>query len=298
MLFFVLSGFLMAYLYMSQTSNQRTIKKYAIARFARVVPLYLLIVLLSYALHRAGIHNVLYKMPSSEMLIAHLLTIKGISVLWTIGPELQFYVVFLALWWLAAKREGLVYVIMAASLVGLCFLDFPRYKGVIVGLTYDIALLQSLPYFFTGVVFGRLYATQSLAIPVYLRSGWFIATLLLIPLMYPVIFSSITGARHGMWSELAVLLIIALIFFSILFLVPDNNKLMNNAAGDFFGKISYSLYLLHLPVLWQVHRLEISHHGLMLVVFITCAIAVSYFSYRFIERPCANYIRSFEHGRS
>ena len=54
MLFFILSGFLMSYLYMERDFSRREIQKYAVARVARVVPLFLVVVLSSYLLQKIG----------------------------------------------------------------------------------------------------------------------------------------------------------------------------------------------------------------------------------------------------
>ena len=50
MLFFLLSGFLMAYLYLHVEFNKANINRYFLARAGRVLPLYLVIVFASYGL--------------------------------------------------------------------------------------------------------------------------------------------------------------------------------------------------------------------------------------------------------
>ena len=41
----------------------------------------------------------------------------------------------------------------------------------------------------------------------------------------------------------------AAIFSILVFLVPDGNPILENRVGDHLGKVSYSLYLLHFPIL-------------------------------------------------
>ena len=58
-----------------------------------------------------------------------------------------------------------------------------------------------------------------------------------------------------MWKDLEILFIVSLIFFFFIFLTPENDRLLANRVGDFLGKISYSLYLLHIPVItsYSIH---------------------------------------------
>lgn len=247
MLFFILSGFLMSYLYMDKKINKNNMLNFAIARIARVAPLFLLVVLLSFFFQRLGIKNVLYNIPDTVSLISHLALLSGDSVLWTIAPEIQFYVLFVFLWILQAKRAGYLYLFISFIFLMLIFFDFPSPTITIMGMYADTKLLMSLPYFFAGVVLGQLYKIWKS--PNYLQSGIFVVTLLFIPLLYPKIFHFLTGHHHDMWKDVGILFTVSFVCFSLVFFVPDDNIILSNFIGDFLGKISYSLYLLHLPVL-------------------------------------------------
>ena len=109
MLFFLLSGFLMSYLYLGQEFNKVNIKRYFLARVARVVPLYLIVVLSSYLLS-IGDYNSLYNISNHNTLIGHLLFVYGESVLWSIPPEIQFYFIFIIFWSFAKSRIGYIYL--------------------------------------------------------------------------------------------------------------------------------------------------------------------------------------------
>ncbi len=60
MLFFVLSGFLLGYLYLERSPSRKQLIRYSAARIGRVVPLYLAVVLLSYALVMSVFLSILY----------------------------------------------------------------------------------------------------------------------------------------------------------------------------------------------------------------------------------------------
>jgi peptidoglycan/LPS O-acetylase OafA/YrhL len=98
MIFFALSGFLMAYLYLGLPWTRQTVVAYAVARAARVLPLYLVVVLAACCLNTLGvIHPRVYEVTGSN-LTEHLLFWKGASVLWTIPPEIWFYGIFAGIW--------------------------------------------------------------------------------------------------------------------------------------------------------------------------------------------------------
>ena len=294
MLFFMLSGFLMSYLYLDKEFNKSNIKQYVLARVGRVVPLYLIIVLVSFILNYIGYEG-LYEISEVKKLISHLIFIYGESVLWTIAPEMHFYFIFLGFWYLAANRAGYIYVLIFSILILLFLTNFPRPHGSIQGLPFDFHLFRSIPYFLVGVIFGMHY--KSFRVPEYLKKNWFVFALLLIPLMYPQ-FSPVTSAsKNRMWLNYEVLLVMSSVFFCILFLVPEKNIVLSNKVGDFLGKISYSLYLLHMPILVLLNKLDVQIE-LKLFIFVVLSLLTAYLSYKYIEKPSAKLVRSFASKRN
>ena len=90
MLFFLLSGFLMAHLYLDRPFERGLIKRYAMARLGRVLPLFLLVVLTSFIAPYVGVSG-FYDLSGWSYFIAHLLFLEGESVLWSVAPEVHFY---------------------------------------------------------------------------------------------------------------------------------------------------------------------------------------------------------------
>lgn len=290
MLFFILSGFLMSYLYMNRPADKVNFMGFVSARVARVLPLFFFVVLASYVLIAFGIHGVLYAISDRTSLLSHLLMLSGESVLWTIPAEIQFYILFVFLWWLYSRKTGYVYVLMSIISASFFLLRFPVPSGKVFGLNFDVLLIRSLPYFLIGVLFGLMYG--NFKPPRFLRRNIFILSLVVIPLMYPKIFHFLTGHYHGMWYDFRVFLTVSAVYFALVFLVPDSNILLSNPLGDYLGKISYSLYLLHPPILVHLTAPGKKEPMIFLFVFVAVSVAVASISYLVIEYPARRLIRS------
>lgn len=113
MLFFALSGFLMGHLYIELPATRDQIAQFVRNRVARIVPLYMLLVLASYAVVQStGSAWPLYQIDQ-ENLVQHLFFMKGADVFWTVAVEMQFYALFVVIWLIAAQyREALIFLLV------------------------------------------------------------------------------------------------------------------------------------------------------------------------------------------
>ena len=279
---------MIAFLYSGKDFSRGNIRQYLLARSGRVIPLYFLIVIVSYILYQFGFQG-FYLIDDESKLIGHLLFLYGESVLWTIAPEIQFYIIFIGFWFLISWRVGYVYLIIVSMMIILFFCNFLKISGDIGGIHYNFFhLFRSLPFFFVGMLLGMHYKT--IKVPSYLRKNLFLAALLLIPLLYPQFSPVEADAKMKMWLSYEVLLVMSAVFFAIVFLVPDDNIFLSNGVWDFLGKISYSLYLLHMPIIVAVNEYDLSV-TLKVVLSTLISIFLSYLSFRYFERPVSNFIR-------
>lgn len=293
MLFFLLSGFLMSYLYFDQVSDARNLKRFFQARVARVVPLYLLVVLTSYLLSqlaREPLSHALYPINDWRRLVAHLLLLHGTDVLWTIPPEMQFYALFGLAWVLRARIGSGLYVIVALLMVADYFWGFRVEEINVYGLIFLPYIIKALPYFVCGAVMGQMYRHNK--IPASMLSNYYLLALAIIPLLYPDIFHLITGRESGLWTDTGLLFLLSGIFFAIVFMVPDENVVLANPASDFYGRISYSLYLLHFPILKFFKYFGLIGGVAMLMVFIGVCSLVAWLSFVTFESPSRKFVRN------
>lgn len=303
MLFFLLSAFLMTILYMDRHPTRDAMATYAWARAARVLPLFVVVVLASYLLGKlpvAWLQASVYAIPDWKAVASHLLFLFGVQVLWTIPAEIHFYAIFALLWWLR-PRLPLTLTLFCAVVLGIFASGhWPLGpKQPINGFPIDLPLLRGLPYFVAGMLLGLLYLRWRPPArwqhPAYAAAG-----LGLVLLLYPAILERLTGWTYVMWFNPLVLLVMALAFFCVVFMAPAGNRLLESRVGDYLGKISYSLYLLHFPILLALGKFGMARGELGLLLFLALTIAAAALSFRLVEAPARRAIRRLGtrgHGR-
>jgi peptidoglycan/LPS O-acetylase OafA/YrhL len=83
-------------------------------------------------------------------------------------------------------------------------------------------------------------------------------------------------------------------------------RILSTPAADYLGKISYSMYILHVPVLWWYGRwaLHGSVFGMLhisrpvaAVLYVALVILISGLSFRWVEMPANRRIREFVASR-
>lgn len=296
MIFFLLSSFLMTYLYLEIPPTAYAIKNYAIARIARVIPLYLVVVIACFAAQHSEsniLRELTYNINSVESLLLHLFLLRGENVLWTIPTEIHFYIIFACVWFLSPRFwKGIMFLsvlTLATYASGILPGKFPVIFLESSSNTHP-TLLIAWPYFIVGFLLG--YAFNHWRPPVWLCSHWFVATLLLIPFLYPIIFFQVTGSSHGLWLDPRILVCVSIIFFVVVFLVPPENAFLENRIGDKIGDISYSLYLLHLPLLLAMKKVGLATGVLGLFIFLILSLTVAFISFSLFEAPMRRRIRS------
>ena len=286
MLFFVLSGYLMAYLYVDRPFTGAEVWTYAVRRVARVLPLFYLVVLAAVALEEFGrlasISLTFYAIGDLPRL---LLLIRGTDVFWTIPVEIHFYILFLAVWWLHAKSPLAAFVAVAVAIVSAM-------------LAYDEAgfsrFLFHAPFFLSGVLVSRLSGAvemkssrvdaKALALAVVFASVF---------LIFPGIWSRLFGTGsltfatpEQMWHHPVYLIVVSGCLLAALRSRPVAAFLSSRPLVG-LGNISYSIYLLHIPVVIALARFTplVRTPELFLIAGLAATIAIAAISYICVELP-------------
>ena len=266
--FFVISGFVIPFSLLGTSFGLRHYFKFMKKRFLRIEPAYLLsvliVVILSYSASLVpGFAGEAYHV-SVALLLQHVGYLVGLfgntwlsPVYWTLEIEFHYYLiigVLIALWNL--NRRWLI----IASLLGLLLLSFLN-QSVIPFFKYT-------DLFILGILTAFHRKDQLKMIPY----------VVLIILLSCVVFFN-----HGIAIAFLTLITAVLIaFFSDL----GNTKIL-----IFLGNISYSLYLLHVPIGGKIINLskrlelnEVSKFGIVLIA-LAFSIFAAWLFYKYIEKP-------------
>jgi peptidoglycan/LPS O-acetylase OafA/YrhL len=252
-LFFVLSGFLMTHLHLQQPFNSTNVRRFCVARVARIVPLYYTIVLAAFAVSMLTQADFHYRMDLVGL--ARLLAFVGsVDVFWSVGPEFQFYGFFLLLWCipsLQARARTIALALLGAFVVA-SYAASPYLPGIL--------FVSKLHIFLGGVGIALLRAWWTArsqptagAIPVLqlLACAAVLVMLMPYPHMLLPIFPAADVAQISAWyyTDLPRVALAALVVLAFSYRSRLSDALLGNGPVSELGRSSFSIYLLHRPVI-------------------------------------------------
>ncbi len=301
MIFFTLSGFLMAFLYFEKPISVPSALRFYGRRIARVYPLFAVVVLFFFAISTLlfGGRGVVFDLDL-PMTIRHLTLQTGTGPLWTIPVEIIFYL-FVPIFWLAYRKAGTIglLVLIAAVLAAQAAAD---YKSYFMPLN-KVSLTVVVHFFLFGFLVWWLYqATQNIET----RAGWmrrgydlgFVICLALLVPVFPRVFESLSGMKTAIWKpSMYMAYVPALLFFTA------KSSLAQAAFGSvvpaFFGKISYSIYVWHMPCIAAVWKIGLfaDMPVLRLSMVLLLTVCVSWLSYFVIEKPARVFLNKLMGAR-
>jgi peptidoglycan/LPS O-acetylase OafA/YrhL len=286
MLFFVLSGYLMGALYLPLRFNGPRVWSYAVARFARIYPLFALVIVASVAL---PIYGATWFRFDWSAVPAHLLLVGDGLTVWTIAVECQFYAIFVAIWWahsrMSTERDTalLIAAALAIGLLMLWGLDGERN-----------ALNRYLHLFFMGLAASAL-VRQIGDSKRFRRIAGYALPLMLAAFVLSYIMRPGGQAFAEIYADLTVSLIaMLLVLCAVLAPASWTGRLLGSAPLVWLGEISLGLYLLHRPVLLAFEHSHIAEGlppALQTLVIVLVAAIVAWPVHLLIERPARHAIR-------
>lgn len=321
-LFFVLSGFVLAYNYLSPEGRMTVSPRaFWIARAARVYPVYALALVLlapkviagSLAANSAAVAAAKLAVGGGSALLLVHAWLPPASLYWnppgwSVAAEAFFYALFPAVvgWVGRLRRERLVWALAGLWVLGL--LPSLLYLGLEPDggpVTQDsrgtwLAVLQfnpvlRLPEFLMGVVLGRLFALEP---PSRERTGALMApgaALLLLGafalsqrIPFPLMHNALLAPMH------------ALLVYGLARGGGWLGGFLSRPTLVRLGEASYSLYIFQYPVWLAVGALvvtvepwvELHSPRALFAVFLPVMIGVSWLCYRYVEAPLRAWMRS------
>jgi peptidoglycan/LPS O-acetylase OafA/YrhL len=311
--FFVLSGFILAYVYSSRPRLER--RRFLLARVARIWPAHVTALILGFVLVPGAFMPVL----EGPTLLANVTMVQSwipwvsyyqsyVAQSWSISAEFAFYLCFVLLapnWqrtWIPKLLGSLAFLIGVLTFINLMQTHHPRWGGI---EWLDLVYFHPLPRVFEFTVGMAAAALWRRFSPV-IRQRTAVATLLecgAIALaffvmqhasawMQPLKESPWIGLAGGVWlfnSGFCCLPFAALIFVMAL----GQGWVSRILSGSFFvllGEISYSIYLIH-SVLLTVFMVKAKSFAglpgwLLLGLFLGIVLFASYLVWALVERPC------------
>jgi peptidoglycan/LPS O-acetylase OafA/YrhL len=253
--FFVLSGFVITHSYADRLGTPQQVGIFVIKRLGRLWPLHV-VVLLALVIAEGGkvvlaARGSSFVMPpftgpnSADTIVMHLLFGQSIGIVphltwnppsWSISAEFWTYMIFAASLlaantWFSRVRSASVIVFSALIIGSVAILFLFAKHGI--DATYDLGVVRCLYGFLLGHLTYRIWQTVS---HVKFTSG------LLEFAQVIAVFAFVSSVGRTGYSLFAPL-VFAVFVFTFAFESGPVSKLLLNRVNQWFGRISYSIYM-------------------------------------------------------
>lgn len=315
-LFFVLSGFLIGNILISNKHKKNYFSTFYIRRFVRIVPNYYLLILVflligiipffkndyfttgnnvipiwSYFSMLQNVFMGMYKNMGNE----------AMSVTWSIGIEEQFYLIIPFLIYFFNKKI-LPYLLVAFIIAA----NFFRWYYSNAAVSFNIPAYVLLPCRMDAISIGVIIAliNNSIGLETFIKKYFkqillFAIGISLICATLFIIYQNIGIIRNTLFA----LFFGCLIVFAIGLPNSLYAKILSTKWLIWIGKISYSLYLFHFLILGIFKKIafEYFHFNYSVMLFITTTVAFvfsiffSWLVYKYLETPTVSLGKKFNY---
>ena len=295
-LFFALSGFCMFYPFARSRFTGKAAPSwasYAHRRAVKILPSYLL-ALTAFALlyaHRDGAAQTAYAYVAHLFFLHPLVphAFRAISgPLWTIGVEVQFYLIFPALCGLFMRRP--LHGALLVAGVSCAYRGFVLLTHAAPGFYVSNQVFAFLDLFGAGMLAAYVVAWARARAPVaalapLATAGAVIAVVCAIAGMIAFTRSAAMNddAAFFLWQmhwRFAIAALLFVLVTAVTLALPVVRRAIANPVTGFLAIISYNLYLWHLEILSLAQQASLS-----LPVALACALGVAVLVTYAIERP-------------
>lgn len=314
--FFILSGFILAYNYVPQArANKLEARRFWVARFARIYPVYVFSLLLAAPLFLAALSQLRSLEEASGRFALHALASGALvqswiplwafawnGPAWSLSVEAFFYLTFPFLlkglsphgrWWALGT-----FTVLGIAAVALRKL-MPSVDAVGAAqkmLGWSNPLLW-LPLFLVGICVGeRHLALCEAGKPARLHRHWNGA----LTAGVAILILSLMAANLQRLSQLLYCYALTPLCALLIYFAAHKNNwfsaLLSGPTLVLFGESSYSLYILHRPIhdwfVWLAKRgMPSTETALGFGLYVGACLATSVLALRWIEYPCRDWIK-------
>lgn len=311
-LFFIISGYLIYRSLDYSLSSKGTkfgLQHYVTHRLFRILPAYyvnfFIVFILAYyfmGTMDTWSHPFIQKQIFSHLTFTSFFIYKtsGLGIngaYWTLSIEMLWYFVA-PLLFIYIKKDRYLMLLFVLSILYLIGLDLSLYNTILkldknapnyIGLLYywSFQLPGQLIYFIAGVFIYK-YSNTSISIHRFIQYSLFIFLF--------IIFISLSTQRYFLQS-FAIKNIITLLIVVSIFIIFYRHRLKEFFLLSWLGKISYSLYLWHMPILFMLKKYFIPYEpswSFITALFIILLLSISTLSYYIVEEGGFNLRKKFE----
>lgn len=301
--FFVLSGFVLARSYARTVWDRGSVFRYLSARFARIYPTYAFsLIIVSYFIGRYLARPWIAPADKISTLFDYALLLQGWrpsggpgwnTPAWSLSCEFFFYLLLPAvlpfIWRAGRNSLAAIVAISIAAPLALAHLGVPFYWKPI----------HHFADFTTGIASARAYAwlesrdsRRGFAAWLYLPAIAAGAALIAWP-------HALDGTYLDLNTALRPLNAIALIGFALG--GGAIAKILSTRPVEYLGQASYSMYILHVPLLWWYGNGGVKHFHLpwpiAAGIYAALVVSLAVASYELVEKPANRRIRRWTERR-
>jgi exopolysaccharide production protein ExoZ len=311
-LFFVISGFIIAHAHWHDASSWHNFKRYVTRRFTRIFP-FLWVVVLGLAL-AAPVVQFAFAEPtlfqSSWSVLFSSLTLVPVGCgyvpgsLWSLSNEVLFYSIFALRYF--SKRlfwsvSSVVLLLSIASMNVATEKTAQSCVAAVVASPYNIEFAMGVAAYFLAAALSRYCTPSHVAATFGLGLTLFAAAAISdVTMIVPTYYDDVTVPGLKYWKvavrlcySIASCLIVA---SAACRLKQRPHRSVSILSLRFLGDASYSLYLVHMPVIAVTGRvlgLDVSYHSGSWSVFLVLCVAsvlVGILTHVAIERPLLHHL--------
>jgi peptidoglycan/LPS O-acetylase OafA/YrhL len=298
--FFILSGFVLAQTYGSTRWSRKKLTDYAVARFARVYPVYFFsLIIVSYFIVRYLLFaptgaSRWGRIGEYVFLLQGWLPPLGVgwnTPAWSLSCEILFYLCLPAIViWLNSGGQNVKLAVLAALALFLpAAIAWAGARSTWRPLYHVADFLAgiAIAYLLRRLNWQRLRIGQWLYLPALVAGLAIIAYPALVP--------------DGIAMKTALRVMNALLLFGLAIGGGWLASVLSHPVADYLGKISYSIYILHVPVMWWFGNTAQVRYGLpapmAALAYLAVVLIVSALTFNFVEAPANRWLRSFTRQR-
>ena len=308
--FFVLSGFILTYVYSSSREHESlnvSVRHFQVARLARIGPAYYLALLLL-------LPPFVYGFAVSGIVSADTFAVATIAVptlvqawfppvsfswngpAWSLSVEVFFYTLFPTLLCKTRTVSRSGFLIIAAVAVLASAVARVYMPSLVLGYTqnwqyfFHYFPLFHLPSFVFGMALGRIYLFAPAPTET-LNRLWFLGAV--------IVLSLLLGYRSALPSWLLTDAVLVPLYGLVILAgarIEESHSALAHPLLVLLGHASYSIYILHIGIAfwWQwiahkIFRISLSP-TIELVVILSLVIAVSICVFLYFERPLRRWV--------